>query len=221
MMTPAIRTPSPMPEAGETLLIATHNAGKLQEIRAMLHPYAIAVTSAAEHDVPEPEETGETFEANATLKAQHATNHAPAYAALADDSGLEVPNLDGAPGIYSARWAGPGKDFSQAMTRIQTELRARGYEPQGQPARFVCVLALAKSGYSPLTFRGVIDGTLSFPPRGIKGFGYDPVFIPNGYQHTFAEIDPAEKHRISHRANAFAKFIQSIAHQQETGKASV
>lgn len=196
--------------AGDALVIATHNAGKLAEIADILAPEKIRAMSGAELGLPEPEETGVTFEANAILKAQSGAAHVSNHVVLADDSGLEVDALDGAPGIYSARWAGESKNFALASQKIYDELALQGLEPEGQEARFVCVLALAKQGCEPLTFRGVVEGVLSFPPRGEKGFGYDPIFIPNGYSLTFAEMDPVSKHAISHRADAFVKLREHI-----------
>ncbi len=185
------------------LIVASHNEGKVLEFRELLAPFGFAVHSAAELNLPEPEETGETFEENAELKARAAANTAQQIA-LADDSGLVVPLLDGAPGIYSARWAGPTKDFSIAMERIARELQQRGAVPTGAPAYFVCVLSLAYPDGTMRTLRGEVHGTLTFPPRGTHGFGYDPMFIPTGYEQTFGEMDPALKHAISHRAKAFA-----------------
>ena len=187
----------------QRLLIASHNAGKVREFHALLAPYGFQVVSAAEMDLPEPEETGDTFEANAELKAR-AAMEGSGLLSLADDSGLAVPALSGAPGIYSARWAGPTKDFTAAMARVEQELRARGLTPEGTPAYFVCVLSLAYPGGEIRSLRGEIHGTLTFPPRGAHGFGYDPIFVPNGYTQSFGELDPALKHRISHRAQAFA-----------------
>jgi XTP/dITP diphosphohydrolase len=185
------------------LVLASHNAGKLREIEAMLAPLGLQVVSAGSLNLPEPEETGDTFEANAGLKALAAAQ-ATGLTSLADDSGLSVDALDGAPGIYSARWAGPGKDFPMAMARIERELRTRGVEPEGARARFVCVLTLADAKGQLHHMRGEITGQLTFPPRGEKGFGYDPIFVADGMRQTFAEIDAAEKHAISHRARAFA-----------------
>ncbi len=198
--------PLPVLSVGDALVIATHNAGKLREIADILSHEQIDALSGGEMGLPEPEETGATFEANAVLKAESGAAHAKGYMVMADDSGLEVDALDGAPGIYSARWAGEKKDFSYAMQRIYDELALQGLEPQGQAARFVCVLSLAKTGYETRSFYGTVEGTLSFPARGDKGFGYDPIFIPNGYSLSFAEMEPDAKHAISHRADAFAKL---------------
>jgi XTP/dITP diphosphohydrolase len=185
---------------GEKLVIASHNPGKVVEIGALLAPYRIDAVGAAALGLPEPEETGTTFEANAELKARAAAE-ASELPALADDSGLVVPALDGAPGIYSARWAGPKKDFRVAMERVQRELGDRD-----RHAHFVAVLALAWPDGEIARFRGEVYGTLTWPPRGERGFGYDPIFIADGYEKTFGELDPDLKHRISHRARAFAKL---------------
>jgi XTP/dITP diphosphohydrolase len=187
--------------AGERLVIASHNSGKVVEIAALLAPYGLATVGAAELNLPEPEETGASFEANAELKA-HAAAAASRLAALADDSGLVVPALGGAPGIYSARWAGPAKDFRMAMTRIERELGDKD-----RKAHFVAVLSLAWPDGKVATFSGEVHGHLTFPPRGGRGFGYDPIFVPDGYRETFGELDPELKHRISHRARAFEKLV--------------
>ena len=186
-----------------TLIVASHNEGKVREFRDLLAPFGFDVKSAAELKLDEPEETGNTFEANAELKAR-AASQASGQLCLADDSGLVVPALDGAPGIYSARWAGHAKDFSQAMGRVARELHQSGLEPSGTPAFFVCVLSLAYPDGTMRSIRGEAHGTLTFPPRGDKGFGYDPIFLPNGHKQTFGEMDPAAKHAMSHRAKAFA-----------------
>lgn len=191
------------------LVVASHNAGKVREIDALLAPLNITVRSAGELNLPEPEETGDTFEANAALKSEAAAK-ASGFWALADDSGLAVPALDGAPGIYSARWAGESKDFTHAMARVAHELHARGQEANGAAAYFVCVLALSGPDGTTHTYRGEIHGTLTFPARGEHGFGYDPIFVPNGYAETFGEMDPTMKHNISHRAIAFAKFLDAL-----------
>lgn len=191
------------------ILVASHNEGKVREIRALLAPLGFTVHSAASLNLPEPEETGTTFEANAELKAIAAAR-AATMRALADDSGLCVPALNGAPGIYSARWAGETKDFSVAMARIARELREKGVEPNGAAAYFVCALTLAEADGTCLTVRGEVHGTLTFPPRGARGFGYDPIFVANGYTHSFAEIPPEEKHAISHRAQAFAQLVAHL-----------
>lgn len=191
------------------LVVASHNAGKAREIGELLHPLNIQVRSAAELNLPEPEETGDTFEANAELKAIAAAT-ASGFWALADDSGMAVPALDGAPGIYSARWAGETKDFTHAMARVAHELHAKGLEANGAAAYFVCALALASPGGEIKTVRGEVHGTLTFPARGSKGFGYDPIFIPSGYAETFGEMDPAKKQNISHRTRAFEALLQLL-----------
>lgn len=188
-------------QAGDKLVIASHNLGKVAEIEALLAPYGIVAVGAAALGLPEPEETETTFEGNAALKA-HAAAKASRLPALADDSGLVVPALGGAPGIYSARWAGPKKDFHIAMARVQRELGDRD-----RAAHFVAVLALAWPDGDEALFRGEVHGELTWPPRGERGFGYDPIFIADGYNQTFGELDPDLKHRISHRARAFEKLV--------------
>jgi len=191
---------------GTQLVVASHNAGKVREIKALLGPHGIEPISAGSLGLPEPEETGTTFAANAQIKAL-ASAKASRHAALADDSGLCVDALDGAPGIYSARWAGPTKDFRIAMTRIHDELRDKDLTTSA--AKFVCALCVALPGGELQTFEGEVHGHLTFPPRGDHGFGYDPIFIANGMEETFAEIDPARKHAMSHRAKAFEKLLHS------------
>lgn len=190
------------------LVIASHNAGKVREIGALLAPLGVRVSSAADHQVSEPEETGATFTENAELKSRH-TMLATKLPSLSDDSGLVIPALDGDPGIYSARWAGPGKDFSVAFERIRQGL-AKNDAPLDSPCYFVCVLCLALPDGTVHNFEGRAHGALSFPPRGEKGFGYDPIFTPEGFDATFAEIDPEVKNSISHRAKAFAQFVSFI-----------
>ncbi len=189
---------------GKPLVIASHNAGKVKEIGELIAPLGIKVLSATDANIEEPEETGATFVANAELKARHASD-ASGMPSLADDSGLVVPAIGGAPGIYSARWAGPNKDFTAAFKRIEDELG-----DQSHAAYFICVLALSVPGEETQIFEGRIDGTLTFPPRGTKGFGYDPIFIPEGHKVTFGEFDPVGKNRISHRARAFEKFLHHL-----------
>ncbi|MDE1986883.1 MAG: RdgB/HAM1 family non-canonical purine NTP pyrophosphatase [Alphaproteobacteria bacterium] len=192
---------------GSTLLVASHNPGKVREIAALLAPHGVGVRGAAELGLEEPEETGTTFAENAALKARTAAA-ASGLVALADDSGLSVAALDGAPGIYSARWAGPKKDFSVAMARVERELQERVV--QDRSAKFVCALALATPQGDVEIFEGEVHGQLVFPPRGGKGFGYDPIFVAEGLTQTFGEIDPAQKHAISHRARAFEKFARAV-----------
>ena len=191
---------------GTGLIVATHNAGKLREIVELLAPYGIHVSSAAERGLPEPEETGTTFLANAELKALAAAL-AAGVPALSDDSGLAVDGLDGAPGIYSARWAGPSKDFGAAMARVERELAERG--TANRRAHFISALTLAWPDGHYESFEGRVSGTLTFPPRGDRGFGYDPIFIPDGLHQTFGEMHEATKHRISHRARAFAQLVEA------------
>jgi XTP/dITP diphosphohydrolase len=187
--------------AGERLVIASHNPGKVEEIAQLLAPFGVETVAAAALGLGEPEETGDSFEANAALKAE-AASKAGGLAALADDSGLVVPALGGAPGIYSARWAGPKKDFSLAMERVRREVG-----DQDRAASFVAVLALARPGAATALYRGEVAGRLVWPPRGSRGFGYDPIFVPEGGSLTFGEMEPAAKHKISHRARAFAELV--------------
>ena len=192
----------PHPFSGDRLVIASHNPGKVEEIAALLAPFAVETIAAGSLGIPEPEETGDSFEANAALKARAAAA-ASELPSLADDSGLVVPALSGAPGIYSARWAGPAKDFWVAMERVHRELGDKN-----RNASFVAVLALAWPDGPTELFRGEVEGSLTWPPRGDRGFGYDPIFIPQRATLTFGEIKPVEKYRISHRARAFAKLVE-------------
>ncbi len=185
----------------QTLIIASHNKGKVREIAELLDGLVGRVISAAELDLPEPDETESTFAGNAALKARAAALASGQYA-LADDSGLCVNALGGDPGIYSARWAGPSKDFTIAMNAVHEKL---GDTPD-RSAYFISVLALSDPQGNVETFEGRIDGNLIWPPRGERGFGYDPVFVADGMSETFAEIDPDHKNRISHRSRAFALF---------------
>jgi XTP/dITP diphosphohydrolase len=187
---------------GGKLVVASHNAGKVREIRDLLAPFNAEVVSAGELGLPEPEETGLTFIANAELKALSASLGANVIA-LADDSGLAVDGLNGAPGIYSARWAGPTKDFDLAMKKIENAL---GQNPD-RNAQFICALSLAWPDGHCDTFEGKVAGKLTFPPRGSEGFGYDPIFIPEGFDITFGEMDPGKKHEMSHRADAFRQLV--------------
>jgi XTP/dITP diphosphohydrolase len=195
---------APRQFTGDTLVIATHNKGKVPEIAALLEGYVAKFPSAGELGLAEPEETESTYIGNAALKARAAAI-ASGLPALADDSGVSVAGLDGAPGIYSARWAGPGKDFTLAMERVQRELDA-ATDRKGDRAAFICALALAWPDGHVEAVEGRLEGTLTFPPRGGRGFGYDPIFIPDGYSITCGEMDPAEKQAISHRADAFQKL---------------
>ena len=192
---------------GGRLVIASHNPGKLREIAELLAPYGVEVVSAGDLGLPEPEETGASFVENARLKARAAARGA-GLPALADDSGLAVAALDGAPGIYSARWAGPDKDFRVAMEKVEREIAAR--DAADRSAAFVCALTLAWPDGTEETFEGRVEGRLVWPPRGVRGFGYDPVFVPEGYEITFGEMEPAAKHAISHRARAFAKLVAAV-----------
>ncbi len=197
------------------LVVATHNPGKLREMRELLAPSGVEAVSAGELKLAEPEETGTSFRDNAALKAEAAAR-ASRILALADDSGLCVEALGGAPGIYSARWAGGGKDFAAAMARVERELRA-GAAPPPWRAWFISVLALAWPDGALETFEGRVDGTLVFPPRGTAGFGYDPIFLPDGHDRTFGEMSAEEKHglpadgsiALSHRARAFQKLARA------------
>ncbi len=188
------------------LVLASHNTGKLREIAALLRPFQIGVVSAAELGLPEPEETGASFAENAELKARAAAL-ASGLVALSDDSGLCVAGLQGAPGIYSARWAGPDKDFGLAMQRVEEELSRTG--GADRRAHFVCALSLCWPDGHCETFQGEVHGQLVFPPRGARGFGYDPIFMADGYAITFGEMDPDAKHAISHRAIAFKQMIDA------------
>lgn len=189
------------------LVIASHNAGKVREIRALLGPHGIEPVSAADLDLPEPEETGTTFVANAELKAMQAADLS-GLPALADDSGLCVEALGGDPGIFSARWAGPDKDFGLAMRLVEDRLAAIDGAPRD--AHFVCALALAWPDGHVEWFEGRVDGTLVWPPRGGRGFGYDPMFLPDGETLTFGEMAPEAKTPLTHRAAAFRQLVAAI-----------
>lgn len=196
-------------QKGMRLLVASHNTGKLREIADLVRPYGLDVVSAGALGLPEPEETETTFAGNARLKAVAAAR-ASGLPALADDSGLEVEALGGQPGVYSARWAGPTKDFGLAMQRLANELeRAGAWTGEGPRANFTCVLCLAWPDGEAHIFEGKVFGRLVWPPRGNRGFGYDPMFLPDGEALTFGEMDPASKHAISHRARAFALFVDA------------
>ena len=194
------------------IVIASHNAGKVREIKMLLEPLGLHVNSAADLELPEPLENGKTFSANAIIKAK-AARDTTNLLSLADDSGLVVPALDGAPGVYSARWAGPKKDYHAAMARIANELSGR--KPA---AHFVCALALAWPDGSYEHFEGTIHGSIVFPPRGKNGFGYDPIFQPDGWLQTFGEMLPEEKHSISHRARAFEQFCNRYLRKSSGAK---
>ncbi|UWQ24731.1 RdgB/HAM1 family non-canonical purine NTP pyrophosphatase [Leisingera aquaemixtae] len=193
---------------GGKLLVATHNKGKLSEIAEILAPYGVTVIGAGEMDLPEPEETEDTFVGNARIKA-HAAAKATGLPALSDDSGITIDALNGAPGVYTADWAETpnGRDFKMAMTRANDELTAAGASAP-RTAQFRCTLVVAWPDGHDEVFEGVMPGQLVWPVRGGHGFGYDPMFQPDGYEITCAEMDPAEKNTISHRGKALAQFVQ-------------
>ena len=192
---------------GTRIVVATHNPGKLTEINDLLRPLGLDAVSAGSLGLPEPDETGDTFAANAILKAQ-ASAMGAGLPALSDDSGLCVDGLDGDPGIYSARWAGRSKDFSVAMQLVEDKLKKRG--TSNRRAHFICALCLAFPDGTHKVFEGRVDGTLVWPPRGAKGFGYDAMFLPDGESLTFGEMEPSEKHAMSHRARAFKLFLDAL-----------
>ena len=195
---------------GKKLVLASHNAGKLREIRELMAPYDLEVVSAGELGFDAPEETEDTFEGNALIKARAAAD-ASGLPALSDDSGLMVDALGGAPGVYTADWAetSDGRDFAMAMTKVWTLLE-KASAPEPRTARFVSVLCIAWPDCSSETFRGEAEGRLTWPMRGTRGFGFDPMFVPEGYEETFGEMDPELKHRISHRAASFAAFAAAL-----------
>lgn len=201
-----------MRRIGGKLVIATHNSGKLHEIKALLEPFGIECLGAAELDLPEPEEIGNSFVDNADLKAREAADLS-GFPALADDSGVCIDALGGRPGIHTARWAEDGdgnRDWNRAMERAWRELEAAAPDAS-RDAHFACALSIAwpNDGQAE-SFEGRVDGTLVWPPRGDRGFGYDPMFVPAGFRQTFAEMEPEEKHRISHRAEAFRKLVAAL-----------
>lgn len=211
-------TPVKLKGFGDRLLLATHNRGKVAELRALMEPLGLPVTSSADLELDVPEETGTTFEENALLKAR-AGYEATKLASLSDDSGLCVDALGGDPGIYTADWAGPDRDFAMAMRTVEEKLQAAGATtPNMRRAKFVAVLGLIRTDGSEETFRGEVEGTLVWPPRGEQGFGYDPIFQPDGYDITFGEMESDDKHGwvhgestgLSHRARAFEKFFNAI-----------
>lgn len=192
--------------AGTTLVAATHNPGKARELHALLEG-RFTVLTAGELNIPEPDETETTFVGNALLKARHAAEISGKIA-LADDSGLSVTALEGSPGIFSARWAGPGKDFAVAMGKVEERLEATGSDDH--TAWFTCALAVAWPDGPSVVVQGEVHGSLTFPARGDRGFGYDPIFVPAGHSQTFGEMDPAAKDAMSHRAIAFAKLKAAL-----------
>ncbi len=197
-------------EKGARLVVASHNPGKVREIDDLLRPLGVAALSAGELGLPEPVEDGATFAENALIKARAAAS-ASGLPALADDSGLCVDALGGEPGIHSARWGGPDKDFAMAMRKVEDRLQEAGATtPERRKAHFACALALAWPDGEEEVFEGQVHGHLVWPPRGEKGFGYDPVFQPNGHDITFAQMDPRKKHAMSHRARAFEKFLAAL-----------
>jgi len=191
---------------GSKLVIASHNEGKVYELGELFASYGIDCVSAESLDLPEPEETGETFEANALLKARAAAAGS-GLIALADDSGLEVEALGGAPGIHSARWGGPERDFGKAIARVHEELEATG--GGYTRANFICALALAAPNGEDAVFTGRVFGSIHWPPRGTHGFGYDPIFMPDGHEETFGEMDLETKNALSHRMRAFERLIEA------------
>jgi len=190
----------------DQLVIASHNLGKVHEMAELMAPYDVAVVSAGKLRLDEPEETESTFIGNAKIKS-HAAATAAKLPAFADDSGIVVPALDGHPGIFSARWSGAERDFSLAMARVEQELQERGVASEGTAAYFVSALSLCWPDGHTENFKGEVHGTLTFPPRGKNGFGYDPIFVPTGSDITFGEMTPNAKHALSHRTRAFEKLV--------------
>ncbi len=192
------------------LVVATHNPGKLAEIQELLGPHGVEAVSARSLGISEPEETETGFAGNARLKAVHSAK-VSGLPALSDDSGLCVDALGGDPGVHSARWAGADKDFALAMRNVEEKLQAKGaVAPDARQAHFTCALCLAWPDGRDKVFEGRVDGTLVWPPRGSKGFGYDPMFVPGGFTQTFGEMEEATKHKMSHRARAFEKLVDAI-----------
>jgi XTP/dITP diphosphohydrolase len=191
---------------GDRIVVASHNEGKMRELAELLAPFGIACVAAGSLGLSEPEETGETFAENAELKAVAAAK-ASGMVAIADDSGLEVAALHGAPGIHAARWGGPNRDFGLAMARVNREIDA--ISAADARANFTCALALALPDGTAQVFEGRVFGTLTWPPRGTRGFGYDPIFVPDGYTETFGEMEPALKNRLSHRMRAFEQLMRT------------
>lgn len=206
---------------GDRLVLASHNAGKLREFQELFEPFGLEIVSAGELDLPEPDETGTTFAENARIKA-HAAASASGMLALSDDSGLCVDALGGKPGVYTANWAGPNKDFIHGMKRVEDALQAANATTPGQRrGSFNATLCLAHPDGRDWLFEGKVEGTLVWPPRGDIGFGFDPVFMPDGYDITFGQMPSAMKHSwapgemgLSHRARAFAKFVEGAIERQ-------
>lgn len=200
---------------GTRLVVASHNPGKIREINDLIRPYGMSAVSAGELNISEPEETETTFVGNARLKALHSAK-ASGLPALSDDSGLEVEALGGDPGVYSARWAGPSKDFNYAMQRVERELEEKlARYPDSRRANFTAALCLAWPDGETEVFEGKVFGHLVWPPRGEKGFGYDPMFLPDGEELTFGEMEAEAKHAISHRARAFALFVAALMDKRD------
>jgi len=195
---------------GDKLVIASHNAGKIREIGALLEPFGVSVVSAGDLGLDEPEETEDTFAGNARIKAHFAAK-ASGLPALSDDSGITVDALDGQPGVYTADWAETpnGRDFPMAMTKVWTLLEEKN-APEPRSAAFNCTLCLAWPDGHDEIFEGIVRGAVSWPMRGDQGFGFDPIFVPEGHTETFGEMDPAKKHEMSHRADAFAKLVSAV-----------
>ncbi len=197
---------------GSKLVVASHNEGKVRELGELFAPYGVACVSAGRLGLTEPEETGESFEENALIKARAAAREARLLA-LADDSGLEVEALGGRPGIQSARWSGPEREFNRALARVHEELEATG--GAYRRANFTCALALVAPSGEEIVTTGKVYGRIVWPPRGSRGFGYDPIFVPDGYRETFGEMDPALKNQLSHRMRAFETLIDATYSNDE------
>jgi XTP/dITP diphosphohydrolase len=197
---------------GSKLVIASHNEGKVREIGELFAPYGIECVSAGNLDLPEPKETGESFEENALIKARAAASAAKLMA-LSDDSGLEVEALGGEPGTQSARWGGPNKDFGLAMARVHEEIEATS--GAYTRANFTCALALAAPNGEEAVATGKVYGAITWPPRGTRGFGYDPIFVPDGYHETFGEMEPELKNKLSHRMRAFERLMEATYSNEE------
>ncbi len=202
-------------ERGTRLVVASHNPGKIREINDLIQPFGMSAVSAGELGISEPEETETTFAGNARLKALHSAK-ASGLPALSDDSGLEVEALGGDPGVYSARWAGPSKDFNYAMQRVEQALQVKfAADPDARRANFTAALCLAWPDGETEVFEGKVFGHLVWPPRGDKGFGYDPMFLADGEELTFGEMEPEAKHAISHRARAFTLFVAACLDERD------